>query len=137
MCYAFKTLALFYDEIVVLLGTGMRVSEFCGLTRNELDFDNEMRWAYKRYCRLHADAPLPKVTPHVLRHTFCTNMANAGMKPKTLQYLMGHSKINVTLDCIYAQHIRSHEGTDDGAGVGTPFTKPESKAENQAERESV
>ena len=30
----------YYDEFVVLLNTGMRVSEFCGLTRGDLDFEN-------------------------------------------------------------------------------------------------
>ena len=44
------------------------------------------------------DAPLPHITPHVFRHTFCTNMANAGMDIKTLQYVMGHSDVNVTLN---------------------------------------
>ena len=42
--------------------------------------------------------PLPRITPHVLRHTFCTNMANAGMDLKSLQYLMGHSDVSVTLN---------------------------------------
>lgn len=41
---------------------------------------------------------LPKITPHVCRHTYCTNMAKSGMNPKTLQYLMGHSEISVTMD---------------------------------------
>ncbi len=41
---------------------------------------------------------MPKVTPHVCRHTYCSNMARAGMNPKTLQYLMGHSEIGVTLN---------------------------------------
>jgi len=41
---------------------------------------------------------MPKVTPHVCRHTYCTNMAKSGMNPKTLQYLMGHSDIGVTLN---------------------------------------
>ena len=41
---------------------------------------------------------LPKVTPHVCRHTFCSNMAKSGMNPKTLQYLMGHSDISVTMN---------------------------------------
>ena len=35
-----KTYTKYYDEFVVLLGTGMRVSEFCGLTKSDLDFDN-------------------------------------------------------------------------------------------------
>ena len=167
----------YYDEIVVLLGTGMRVSEFCGLTMKDLDFENrkirvdhQLVWtrSCKRYvektkteagCRfipmddnvmrsllnilanrpkpprevmidgyvgfllldqnhqpkvaLHIEhvmqricekyneehvIPLPSVTPHVLRHTFCTNMANAGMDVKSLQYLMGHSDVSVTLN---------------------------------------
>lgn len=41
---------------------------------------------------------MPKVTPHVCRHTFCSNMAKSGMNPKTLQYLMVHSDIGVTLN---------------------------------------
>ena len=41
---------------------------------------------------------MPKVTPHVCRHTFCSNMARSGMNPKTLQYIMGHSDIEVTLN---------------------------------------
>lgn len=36
--------------------------------------------------------------PHVCRHTYCSNMAKSGMNPKTLQYLMGHSDIEVTLN---------------------------------------
>lgn len=41
---------------------------------------------------------MPKVTPHVCRHTYCSNMAKSGMNPKILQYLMGHSDIGVTLN---------------------------------------
>ena len=41
---------------------------------------------------------LPKITPHVCRHTYCSNMAKSGMNPKTLQYLMGHSDIGVILN---------------------------------------
>ena len=41
---------------------------------------------------------MPKITPHICRHTFCSNMARARMNPKTLQYLMGHSDICVTMN---------------------------------------
>ena len=41
---------------------------------------------------------MPKVTPHVCRHTFCSKMAKSGMNPKSLQYIMGHSDISVTLN---------------------------------------
>ena len=173
-----KTYSKYYDEFVVLLGTGMRVSEFCGLTKDDLQFserrirvdhqlvrerggkyyvektktecgcrfipmtdevyrsllnilerrkkvakefivdgysgfllldkndhpkvalhiENEMRWAMKKYSKLHPDKPLPHITPHVFRHTFCTNMANKGMDVKHLQYIMGHSDVGVTLN---------------------------------------
>lgn len=36
--------------------------------------------------------------PHICRHTYCSNMAKSGMNPKTLQYLMRHSYIGVTLN---------------------------------------
>ena len=41
---------------------------------------------------------LPNITPHILRHTFCTRLANAGMNPKALQYIMGHANITMTLN---------------------------------------
>lgn len=41
---------------------------------------------------------MPNVTPHVCRHTFCSNKAKSGMNPKTLQYIMGHGDIGVTLN---------------------------------------
>ena len=45
--------------------------------------------------------------PHVCRHTYCSNMAKSGMNPKTLQYLMGHSDIAVTLN------VYTHVGLED------------------------
>lgn len=35
-----STYSKYYDEFVVLLHTGLRVSEFCGLTKKDLDFNN-------------------------------------------------------------------------------------------------
>lgn len=173
-----RTYSKYYHEFIVLLETGLRVSELCGLTMNDLDFkerrirvdhqlvrerggkyyvektktesgcryipmaddvykslqwilehrpkvqtemivdgytgflmldkngrpkvalhiENEMRWAMRKYVKLHPDKPLPHITPHVFRHTFCTNMANSGMDVKMLQYLMGHSDVGVTLN---------------------------------------
>ncbi|MDE6747501.1 MAG: site-specific integrase [Lachnospiraceae bacterium] len=167
----------YYDEFIILLGTGLRISELCGLTDANLDFENKTikvdhqllrsaetgyyiekpktqsgirqipmsekvytalrrvlenrkeaknisinGWSnflflnrdgypktasnydnmFKRlaekYNKCHEKA-LPKImTPHTLRHTFCTNLANAGMNPKALQYVMGHSNISMTLD---------------------------------------
>ena len=52
----------------------------------------------KKYNKCH-ETPLPKLfSAHVLRHTFCTNLANAGINPKALQYIMGHANITMTLN---------------------------------------
>lgn len=50
---------------------------------------------------LNRDYPgenFPRVSAHILRHTGCTRMAEAGIDPKVLQYIMGHSKISVTME---------------------------------------
>ena len=47
-----------------------------------------------------------KVTPHMLRHTFATQLLNVGCKITTIQALLGHSKLNSTM--IYA---RVHDQT--------------------------
>lgn len=41
--------------------------------------------------------PLPHVSAHILRHTACTRMAELGLEPKVLQYIMGHANVSVTL----------------------------------------
>ena len=51
----------------------------------------------EKYNKIYKEE-LPTITPHVCRHTFCTNMAKSGMNPKILQYLMGHSEISITMD---------------------------------------
>ena len=40
---------------------------------------------------------LPDISPHLLRHTFCTRMAENGMDIKVLQEIMGHANIAVTM----------------------------------------
>lgn len=67
------------------------------------------------------------VTPHILRHTYITNLILSGANVKVVQYLAGHSKVETTLN-IYTHLIeRSPE-----ANLGTvlaAFPAPES-AEN-------
>ena len=64
----------------------------------------------EKYNKIYREQ-IPKITPHVCRHTYCTNMALAGMNPKTLQYLMGHSEIGVTLD-VYT-HMSFEDARDE------------------------
>ena len=77
-----------------------------------LHIENEVRWAMKKYCKLHPERPLPHITPHVFRHTFCTNMANAGMDIKNLQYLMGHSDAGSHHECLYPRQLRPCRAVD-------------------------
>lgn len=39
-----------------------------------------------------------KVTPHILRHTYITNLLLSGADVKTVQYLAGHERASITLD---------------------------------------
>lgn len=169
----------YFNAIIILLNTGLRISELCGLTTNDIDLDKRVinvdhqllytkklgyyintpktesgirqipmndnvyealqdvlakhkqgknimvdvysdflflnqkgypmtgsnygtafRGLVKKYNK-HHDDKLPSFTPHVLRHTFCTRLANKNMNPKSLQYIMGHANINITLN-LYA-----------------------------------
>lgn len=47
-----------------------------------------------------------KVTPHQLRHTYATQLVNAGCKITTIQALLGHKHINTTLT-----YARVHDRT--------------------------
>ena len=35
---------------------------------------------------------------HVLRHTFATRCIEANMRPKTLQVILGHSNVGITMN---------------------------------------
>lgn len=51
-----------------------------------------------KYNSTVGEMELPHISAHNLRHTGCTRMAEAGIDPKVLQYIMGHSKISVTME---------------------------------------
>ncbi|MFQ8896987.1 MAG: tyrosine-type recombinase/integrase [[Clostridium] scindens] len=167
----------YYDDVLILLKTGLRISELCGLTIMDVDFIHEVvvidhqllkskEQGYyietpktksgtrqvplsketiqafqrvmkkrpksepfvidgrgnflfvnhkgkpkvaidystlfvrmvKKYNKHHENNPLPHITPHTLRHTFCTRLASKNMNPKDLQYIMGHSNISITMN---------------------------------------
>lgn len=48
--------------------------------------------------RICKRAGIEKISMHVLRHTFATRCIEAGMKPKTLQKILGHANISMTMD---------------------------------------
>lgn len=69
-------------------------------------WENHFRWALNRFNSIYKDE-IECCTPHVARHTFCSNMASLGMAPKTLQTIMGHSSIGVTMD-VYT-HVEARD----------------------------
>ena len=180
----------YYEVVYILFHTGLRISEFCGLTLRDIDLENKvinidhqlqrtsdmrlviestktnagtrklpmtedvaqcfraiiedrepprfekvidgysgflfvdkdcnplvaLHWEHrfnhmvKRYNDIYR-VQMPNITPHVCRHTYCSNMAKSGMNPKTLQYLMGHSDIGVTLNTY--THLGLEDATDE------------------------
>lgn len=84
--------------------TGFIVRTREGLVRGGDDFNKLIRRALLAYRRAHPDEPLFEVTPHIFRHTFCTNMLHAGVEIKELQYLMGLPMRALPL---MSTHIRS------------------------------
>lgn len=58
-------------------------------------------------CLLCERVGLPKISLHILRHTFATRCIEGGMRPKILQEILGHSNISTTMD-IYV-HLSDEE----------------------------
>lgn len=200
----------YYEAVYIFFHTGLRVSEFCGLTIKDIDLDKKilnidhqlqrtskmeyviestktkagtrkipitdevaecfrriienresprvekfidgysgflffdrngmplvaMHWEHRfkhmlnRYNEIYRKR-LPTITPHVCRHTYCSIQAKAGMNPKTLQYLMGHSDIGVTLN------VYTHLGFDDAAEEMERIQKAEEIREEIEPKEEV
>lgn len=75
---------------------------FLYLGKNEmpmvaLHWEKYFQHIVEKYNKIYK-VQMPKITPHVCRHTYCSHCASSGMNPKHSQYLMGHSDISVTLN---------------------------------------
>lgn len=88
------------------LDTGVKIDGYTGFINISSHGGNIMRRGafnaalktlVEKYNKQCPDFPLPNITPHILRHTFCTNMAMNGINVKSLQYIMGHSDVKFTL----------------------------------------
>ncbi len=77
-----------------------------GLPLVAMHWEHRFNHMVHRYNEIYR-VRIPNITPHVCRHTYCSNQAKAGMNPKTLQYLMGHSDIGVTMN------VYTHLGLED------------------------
>lgn len=93
-------------EIMVNGYCGFLFRDKNGMPEVAMHWQHRFNHAVKRYNDIFR-IQMPNITPHVCRHTYCSNQARAGMNPKTLQYLMGHSDIGVTMNTY------THLGLDD------------------------
>ena len=67
--------------------------------------------AYKSMWKLvERELPETHVTAHVLRHTYVTRLFEAGLDIKEIQYLAGHSTVDMTLRVYTHYDRRSREG---------------------------
>ena len=69
------------------------VSGFLFLDANDMPcvamhWEHRMSGAVAKHNRIYRE-PLPKITPHMCRHSFATRMAWNGMSPARLKYVMG------------------------------------------------
>ena len=48
---------------------------------------------------------LPKISAHILRHTFCTRMCENDVNPKVIQDIMGHQNVRTTMG-VYARALK-------------------------------
>ncbi len=88
--------------------TGFLYLDSLGMPEVAMHWKHRFNHAVTKYNEIYK-LQLPSITPHICRHTYCSNQAKAGMNPKTLQYLMGHSDIGVTMN------VYTHLGLEDAA----------------------
>ena len=63
--------------------------------------------------------PMPYVSPHVCRHTYCTEKAKAGMNPVHLAYLMGHSPEDIRITMGTYTHIHYEDAAEEPRRLGS------------------
>ena len=55
---------------------------------------------------------IKRITPHTLRHAFCTHGLRAGNDPATMMELMGHEDLNTTAIYLHADAARGFSPLD-------------------------
>ena len=102
-----------YEPVFSNKSHGFRPNRSCQTALKQmvaLHWEKYMQHIRDKYNSIYK-IQMPKITPHVCRHTFCSNMAKSGMNPKTLQYIMGHSDISVTLNTY--THVNFEDAKDE------------------------
>ena len=86
------------NELIKLIKSLKKIvnNEFFVLTNDEKP--TEPRTFRSYYQKLIKKLGLPNLKFHGLRHSFATRCIENGVQPKTLQKILGHSTIGVTMD---------------------------------------
>ena len=80
---------------------GMENLVFCSKTNNPIHESNirgAIRYLIDKINKENPDLNFEAFTPHSLRHTFATKAIARGMRPKTLQKILGHNSLQMTMD---------------------------------------
>lgn len=88
------------DRAIDILDGLDRKSEYVFTPTKRCVYNKQLR----RICKRAGIEPL---SIHKLRHTFATRCIESGMRPKTLQKILGHSDITITLN--YYVHVADDE----------------------------
>ncbi len=83
---------------------------------NAANVKDSINYLVDKINRVHPEQYFEHLTPHGLRHTFATNCIEKGMKPKTLQKILGHNSLQMTMD-LYC-HVREETLQEEMALLG-------------------
>lgn len=74
------------------------------------DLYSATKWR-KQWDKYTNEIGIPGVTSHMLRHTACTMMIEAGIDPSTVKKQMGHSNVKTTLE-VYTHITEEHQNIE-------------------------